>query len=81
MTLSKQEQIVQVIDSAFEAALKDQHSGFAWELFWEYGVISKLQDYNFKLMSFNQIARCTAFLVLACGLLSNTAQANTPSPE
>lgn len=51
MTLSKQEQIVQVIDSAFEAALKDQHSGFSWELFWEYGVISKLQDYNFKLMS------------------------------
>jgi hypothetical protein len=31
-------------------------------------------------MSFNKIARCTAFLVLACGLLSNTAQANTPPP-
>lgn len=51
MTLSKKEQATQVIDTAFEAAIKDQHSGFAWELFWEFGIISKLQDFNFKLMS------------------------------
>ena len=51
MTLSKKEQVVEVIDAAFEAALKDQHSGFAWELFWQSGIVSKLQDFNFKLMS------------------------------
>jgi hypothetical protein len=51
MTLSKKEQTIQVIDTAFEAALKDQHSGFAWELFWQSGIVSKLQDFNFKLMS------------------------------
>jgi hypothetical protein len=51
MTLSKKEQTIQVIDAAFEAAIKEQHSGFAWELFWQFGVVSKLQDFNFKLMS------------------------------
>jgi hypothetical protein len=51
MTLSKKEQTIQVIDAAFESALKDQSSGFAWELFWQFGIVSKLQDFNFKLMS------------------------------
>lgn len=51
MTLSTKEQAVQLIDSAFEAAMNDQHAGFAWELFWEFGIHSKLQDYNVKLLS------------------------------
>lgn len=51
MTLSKKEQTVQVIDSAFEAAMNNHHAGFAWELFWQFDVVSKLQDFNFKLMS------------------------------
>jgi hypothetical protein len=50
MTLSKKEQTIQVIDAAFEASLKDQRSGFAWELFWKFGVFSKIQDFNLKLM-------------------------------
>lgn len=55
MTLSKKEQAVEIIDAAFSEAMKEQHAAFAWELFWKFDVISKLQDFNVKLM-FNALA-------------------------
>lgn len=51
MTLTQKEKAVQVIDDAFSVALTDKSAGFAWELFWQFGVHSKLQDYNVKLLS------------------------------
>ena len=51
MTLSKKEIAIQLINDAFEAGLASKEAGFAWELFWKFGVFSKISDYNFNLMS------------------------------
>lgn len=50
MTLSKKEIAIQVINEAFQANLTNKEADFAWELFWKFGVFSKLSDYNFNLM-------------------------------